>query len=120
MVHNALELGESLKTRWENFFCSALAMMAAGSLSGVLGSLRRGLRGVPPGDLEGVHQKINTPSLHCVTWLNALTWQLLSTVHYLFLPAVMDWVLVSEEHVIGGPCHQCSPEEVGWVNNHAV
>ena len=42
-------------------------MMAAGSLSGVLGSLRRGLRGVPPGDLEAVHQKRqDTPTaLHC-------------------------------------------------------
>ena len=57
LMHNSLELGVSLKTRWENFFCRALAMIAAGSLSGMLGSLWRGLRGVPPGDLDGVQQK---------------------------------------------------------------
>lgn len=60
MVHNTLVFGESLKTRCENFFCRALAMMAAGSLSGVLGSLWWGLRGVPPGDLEGEHSEVSS------------------------------------------------------------
>ena len=56
-------------------------MMAAGSLSGVLGSLRRGLRGVPPGDLEAVHQKRQdtpTPPFHMTTQnqFSAFTWAL--------------------------------------------